>query len=529
MLNASGSTLYDPDQTVTEATEDLDSSGELGVSLKSPKSTGNMAQPVEYAFTFEELVSRLLTQPMSKTDTKFQAVFLCLYRFFSPPSQLLDSIVERFEAIGREGSAQLLMVNAQQRHLAMINEWISIYPGDFAHPFTRHKIQSFIARLAATRIFAVAARELAANLEYATEDDDTDWACSDRGKTVSAKTTQISGKGVAAMAVAVDTNLPPHYHFQHSTTSPLTSPISMSSQMSSTQTLLSLVDQATKQALTFTHTSKYPLTKVHWRQFMVAPDDAVAKELTRMDWIMFMSIRPRDLMRHVTMAESSKTSHEDGAISVLPNGPASVHLENVQRIIDHFNHLATWAANLVLFRDKPKHRSLMLEKLMKIARELRKLNNYNALGALIAGINSSSVQRLHATKELIDPAVGRDFMKLEILMSPQRSHAAYRLAWENSSGERIPYLPLHRRDISAAEQGNKTFVGDETDGADGKAPKKINWKKFEIMGEVVVGIQRAKETPYAALPKNEEVSRLLLDLAIEKDEDVSSLLGVARS
>ncbi|RYD90915.1 MAG: HlyD family efflux transporter periplasmic adaptor subunit, partial [Sphingobacteriales bacterium] len=97
---------------------------------------------------------------------------------------------------------------------------------------------------------------------------------------------------------------------------------------------------------------------------------------------------------------------------------------------------------------------------------------------------SSNLQpdkKIPAVVELITPAIGKDWMKLEILMSHTRSFSAYRLAWDNSSAERIPYIPLHRRDLVTAEEGNRTFIGDERTG-------RINWKKFEVMGEVIVGL-----------------------------------------
>jgi len=102
-------------------------------------------------------------------------------------------------------------------------------------------------------------------------------------------------------------------------------------------------------------------------------------------------------------------------------------------------------------------------------------------------------------------------MRLEILMGTQKSHFAYRLAWENTSSERIPFLPLHRRDLVSAEQGNKTFIGD-----------RINWKKFEVMGEVIVGIQKSQGTPYPIIPRNEDIQRLILESRIIKDDDVST-------
>lgn len=103
-------------------------------------------------------------------------------------------------------------------------------------------------------------------------------------------------------------------------------------------------------------------------------------------------------------------------------------------------------------------------------------------------------------------------MRLVILMGTQKSHFAYRLAWDNSFSERIPFLPLHRRDLVSAEEGNKTFIGDNR--------SRINWRKFEVMGEVILGIQRSQKTPYAHIHRHEDVQRLVLDIKLSGDEEV---------
>lgn len=100
-------------------------------------------------------------------------------------------------------------------------------------------------------------------------------------------------------------------------------------------------------------------------------------------------------------------------------------------------------------------------------------------------------------------------------MGTQKSHFAYRLAWDNSFSERIPFLPLHRRDLVSAEEGNKTFVGDNK--------SRINWKKFEVMGEVVLGIQRSQKTPYSHMHRYADIQRLILDIKLGNDEEVSNL------
>ena len=141
------------------------------------------------------------------------------------------------------------------------------------------------------------------------------------------------------------------------------------------------------------------------------------------------------------------------------------------------------------------------------------MNNYNSLGAVIAGINGTAVHRLAQTRELVSAQARRDFMRLEILMGTQRSHFAYRLAWDNTVTGKIPFLPLHRRDLVSAEEGNRTFIPGN--------PERINWRKFEVMGDTIVGIQRSQGTPYPPLSRNLDIQRLILEVKFSKDDDVS--------
>jgi hypothetical protein len=120
----------------------------------------------------------------------------------------------------------------------------------------------------------------------------------------------------------------------------------------SSSTLAALED-AQRQALSLELTPKYSLSKMQWHQFMEFPDDEFARELTRIDWIMFTSFRPRDLVRHVSLSGQEKETAKS--------------LENVNRMIKEFNHLAFFVASMILLRDKPKHRALAMEKFMNIA------------------------------------------------------------------------------------------------------------------------------------------------------------------
>jgi hypothetical protein len=291
-------------------------------------------------------------------------------------------------------------------------------------------------------------------------------------------------------------NSSPHY-----SGAPSSSSITTKTGNTSNQSLVAVtpVEDMRREARTLVPVPRLRLSKIQWHQFMDTPDDDFAKELTRIDWAMYCSIRPRDFVRHVSV-KNTTPAH-------------SKILEDVNRMINHFNHLSIFVEGMILLRDKPKHRAKALEKFMSIAWKLRQQNNYNSLASVLSAVNGTAVYRLALTKALVPEDVLKQFMRLIILMSTQRSHAAYRLAWENSPSERIPYLALLRRDLIAAEDGNMTFVGPEG--------SLINWKKFEIMGQIIIGIQKSQERPFYFPHKNEEVMKLVLETKILEGDMVS--------
>ena len=324
-------------------------------------------------FSFDDLVDRLLSPPMSKSDAKFAAVFLCLYRKFAAPAQLLSGIIRRFESLTDNDEPQLIRTGSQLRYLAILAQWVEEYPGDFAHPLTRRQMSTFISQTGKNRVFAVAAKEMGRQLEAVSEDDDTDWACSDtsrgRANTLESFSSVVSMRGVVTAMLADSTGpdnsdatntarVDEHSRsrsVKHSKSPSATSSAGRSGSQSalSFSLLLSSLEAAQRQAELLCPVTRIPLTKEQWHLFMDVGEEDVARELTRIDWIMYTSIRPRDLIRHVSLsAEQKEKCHS---------------LEHVHRMINQFNHVAFWVANMILLRDKPKHRARALEKFMSVA------------------------------------------------------------------------------------------------------------------------------------------------------------------
>ena len=481
-------------------------------------------------YSLEELVHRLLSMPMTKHEAKFIPVFLCLYRKFTAPAQLLSLIISRFDILETSPEAQLIKLGDQLRYLQILAQWTSDYPEDFALPTIKTQLAAFLVKLEKSRVFAYAAKELNCNLERSHDDEEMGWVQLDEeeqdpmeipiSKMLSSTSASLTRSStLVADKASTEDLLAKTSHqssqedvssAQHSTApSQASSGIGPSQPGNNSTHSLSTVaqnyEEAQREAANLVPLPHRPLCKDTWRRFMEIPDEDFARELTRMDWIMYKSIRPRDLVRHVSLASTRRPQKSQAKKSNA--------LRNVDRMIEHFNHLTLFVAALILFRDKPKHRAQALEKFMNISWKLRQMNNYNSLGALLAGINNSTVARLAETWSLLPRPITKEFMRLNILMGSAKSHFAYRLAWENSFGERIPFIPLHRRDLVAAEDGNRTNVGAKGD--------RINWKKFEIMGEVIIGIQRSQEKSYTFGPRNQEVSWLVLETKLLAGDEVS--------
>ncbi|KAJ5157105.1 uncharacterized protein N7482_008205 [Penicillium canariense] len=486
-----------------------------------PKPSSESNASAESGLSFDELVDRLVALPMSKQDSKFTAIFLCLYRKFAAPSTLLNALISRFEKNETSNADQLARMADQLRLLNVIASWASEYPGDFANPKTKKRINEFVSTLEKSHFYMFAAKEIGSYLDSNAEDDDIGWAFGDGAADEPSLTETFfntSGRSSPAPFLTGiyddeedEEEEDPIYSMSgldlgegpHDSTSRLSGTLSISSNADKPSSTLNqsftlvTVEAAQKEALRLEMTGRTSLSKIQWRFFMETSDEEFARELTRIDWIMYNSFRPRDLVRHVSLSGVDKDKIKS--------------LQNVNRMIRQFNHVAFFVASMILLRDKPKHRARCLEKFMNIAVKLRRQNNYNALGSVIAAINGTPVHRLTQTRELIPVASQKEFMRLVILMSTQKSHFAYRLAWDNSFSERIPFLPLHRRDLVSAEEGNKTFVGENK--------SRINWKKFEVMGEVVLGIQRSQKSPHPQAQKFDDIERLILDSKLSGDEE----------
>ena len=492
------------------------SSSESNVPEASSQHLQGSATPRdEFGSTFDDLLDQLLMLPQTKQEVKFVPKFLCLYRAFATPMQLLSGVLSRFDDVDKSKDVGLTKAGEQLRYLQVLAQWTGDYPEDFAIAGIRSTLTSFLSQIGRSKIFMGAAKEISNNLDTRTRDEDMDWAYTDASAPQSPVKNRLSvakagphpGTKVRSPSIpsSSESTGSPEVDFESSprnssTPSNASSQIRIANASSQSQANILALEQARNKAAKLKPVPRNRLTKIEWHLLMETSSSDFAIEVTRIDWNMYRSIRPRDFVRHVVLPSADKRTLQP--------------TDHIGMMVKQFNHLALFVSSMILLREKPKHRAKALEKFMDIAWKVRQMNNYNALGAIVAGINGPEIQRLGITRDLIPHAVQKNFLRLTILMSHSRSHSAYRMAWDNSVEARIPFIPLVRQDLTRAELGNRTWLGPNND--------RIHWKKFQVMGEVVLALQNSQQFPYTFPKRAEEVLALILHTRVLEGPEVST-------
>lgn len=113
-----------------------------------------------------------------------------------------------------------------------------------------------------------------------------------------------------------------------------------------------------------------------------------------------------------------------------------------QRVLVLTHSLCYRVVSLILCHDRTSRRVRQIEKFVEVAQKLRGINNYSALRAVVAGINSSTFagdQTMEQFKAR-SPEQAKNLQSWVVLLQHIRSHRAYRLALRNTKGACIPAL-----------------------------------------------------------------------------------------
>ncbi len=207
----------------------------------------------------------------------------------------------------------------------------------------------------------------------------------------------------------------------------------------------------------------------------------------------------------------------------------------VAAAIDLFNRMSMWTSSEIVRPQSASERARIFTRIVEIADQLRKQNDFASMFALASGANRSCVTRLAQTFAHIRAGTLEVLQRISSLTNTERSFRSYRDLLTHAQPPLVPYLGVHLTDLTFAESGNKLTVPCP-DNCGGTA---INYRKvgllvrcacvvcvcvcvlvlacsekvpelttlqYAVLYAICAPVIRAQETPYNISPNNDIIA-----------------------
>jgi len=201
----------------------------------------------------------------------------------------------------------------------------------------------------------------------------------------------------------------------------------------------------------------------------------VARQLALLEFEVYRRIHPTECM-HQSWTKKDKRD------TVSPN---------ICRMIQRSNTVPMWVATQILAHTdgNVRMRSEMVTLFIQIAKECNKLNNFNAVMEILAGLSLSPIHRLAKTWEGVSKKDVSKMDDLNSLMTVTGNWALYRSTLKRRNPPCIPYFGMYLTDLTFIEDGHPDFL--EGSG------KYINFIKCRQMAVVIQDIQQYQQKCYS--------------------------------
>jgi type II secretory pathway pseudopilin PulG len=185
------------------------------------------------------------------------------------------------------------------------------------------------------------------------------------------------------------------------------------------------------------------------------------------------------LMRRISRREflSSAWAKKDKA----------VRSPNIVAFTKRFNEVSRWVASSLLQIPKIRARIKMIERFIHVASRCRELNNFNAVMAVLGGLQHSAVQRLQKTWEGVNTRSMDKFAELQALVSIENNWSKSRAAIAESKLPCVPYIGLFLKDLIFLEDGMPQMLD--------AASETINFSKQRKIARSILSFARYQDPP----------------------------------
>ncbi|KAI8625506.1 RasGEF domain-containing protein [Xylariaceae sp. FL1651] len=203
----------------------------------------------------------------------------------------------------------------------------------------------------------------------------------------------------------------------------------------------------------------------------------LARQLTLKQMSIFCSILPEELLGSQWMKRSGIDS------------------PNVKAMSSFSNDLSNLVADTILQYPEVKKRAAMIKQWIKIAHQCLELNNYDGLMAIICSLNSSIINRLRKTWDIISPKRREMFKTLHAIVEPSNNNKVLRARLQGHVPPCLPFLGMFLTDLTFVDIGNPATRQLPGVGPNGHGLTVVNFDKHSRTAKIIGDLQRF-QMPY---------------------------------
>ncbi|KAJ6663754.1 hypothetical protein lerEdw1_009833 [Lerista edwardsae] len=186
----------------------------------------------------------------------------------------------------------------------------------------------------------------------------------------------------------------------------------------------------------------------------------------------------------------------------------------LERAIALCNSISQWVQLMILTRPTPQQRAEVFHKFIQVTQKLKQMQNFSTLMAVVGGLCHSAIARLKDTHALLPAEVTRVLSEMTELLSSSGNYGAYRQAYADCSGFKIPIVGVHLKDLVSLHEA----LPDRLDGG------RLNLSKLQSLYEPAWELRLLQQMapPFQANKDLVHLLTLSLDLYYT-DEEIYTL------
>ncbi|KAI1341761.1 ras GEF [Xylariaceae sp. FL0016] len=203
----------------------------------------------------------------------------------------------------------------------------------------------------------------------------------------------------------------------------------------------------------------------------------IARQITLKQMGVFCSIMPEELL---------------GSQWMKNGGVDSPH---VKAMSGFSNDLSNLVADTILQYSEVKKRAAAIKQWIKIAHQCLELNNYDGLMAIICSLNSSIINRLRKTWDVVSLKRREMFKTMQAIVEPSNNNKALRTRLQGHVPPCLPFLGMFLTDLTFTDIGNPATKQLPSAGPNEQGLTVVNFDKHSKTAKIIGELQRF-QIPY---------------------------------